>query len=399
MSELAGVGGETVSFILLSRLKDIFFNPHRKEPLTFEVLRPSRIRIGIRSTNPPGSFREGFNNLECKSFLELPTSRRCADFVDRLANKIYLPIEGAPVSLPVRVRGEERISAEGRILDGESVPFELYPPEVRELVTSAWESLMSTQARFLRLLRWHQDIDAPPELYDSQPIIYWRSSRSGKGNEHRHVSRPRVHDGGMRLPTPHGIVWDELSEQGLQQLWESDSNEPIAHELLREARLLALSGSYRSGLLMAATAIETAVKDHVGKLRPDTHWILQNLPSPPIEKMLRKYVPELHADSVEISDWKLLAPLWKACGKLFEARNATAHVGADADGQSMRQHIQTASDVLYILDVLAGSLWARQRVSIELREVLGWSAPRERRGFVSILQGGWEIDDNPKGSG
>ncbi len=390
------MGGETLSFILVSRLKDVSFNPQRKEPLIFEVLRPSRIRINIQSTNPLGSSQEGFDNLECKSYLELPTSRQCANFVAHLADKIYLPIEGASISLPVRVRGVERISANGKILDGESVPFELYPLEARELVTSAWETLMSTQARFLRLLRWHQDIDAPPDLYDSEPSIYWRSSRSGNGDEHRHVSRQVSRDGELWLPTSHGIVWNEFLEQELQQLWEGGNDEPIAHELLREASLLTLNGSYRSGLLMAATAVETAVKDHIGKLRPDTHWILQNLPSPPVEKMLRKYLPDMHAHSAVISDWKLLNPLWKACGKLFEARNATAHGGADTDGPSMRQHIQTASDIIYILDVLAGRLWARQRVNFKIRDALGWPAPIEPNVFISISQPRWEIDDTPK---
>ena len=182
------------------------------------------------------------------------------------------------------------------------------------------------------------------------------------------------------------------SEESFRALWDSVAIEPIAQELLREASQLACSGSCRSALLMAATAVETAVKDHIGRLRPDTQWILQNLPSPPIEKILRKYIPEMHEGHAAISNWSLLSPLWTACGKLFSARNDTAHKGVEADARAVQQHMETATDILYILDVLSGQNWARSRVSSQLRHSLNWPEPSEGRGSVSISVNDWEID-------
>ncbi|WP_293370622.1 hypothetical protein [Nevskia sp.] len=263
---------------------------------------------------------------------------------------------------------------------------------MRELIAAALHKLTSAQTRFLRLLRWHQDIDAPADLYESEPTIYWRSSQLGDGLDHYAVERPSDSNSGFRVvPTSSGIVWNELSEQNFKSLWDSMEIEPIAHELLREASQLYYEGSYRSALLMAATAVETAVKDHIGRLRPETHWILQSLPSPPIEKILRNYIPVMHASHSDIDNWKLLSSLWKACGELFTARNDTAHKGAVADAKAVQHHINTAKDILYVLDVLSGQSWARSRVSSQLRHSLNWPAPVELRGTVLFSANDWEI--------
>jgi hypothetical protein len=143
---------------------------------------------------------------------------------------------------------------------------------------------------------------------------------------------------------------------------------------------------------MAATAVETGAKEHISKLRPHTQWILMNAPSPPVAKILRKYLPEMHSLSPLVADWSVLGPLWKACDKLVEARNDTAHAGAEVNGDAVGQHVETAADVLYFLDALAGHDWARRRVSTQLRDALSWPPPTEARITSTIRNSTWEID-------
>jgi hypothetical protein len=80
--------------------------------------------------------------------------------------------------------------------------------------------------------------------------------------------------------SPAGISWQDEYEQEFGALWRQDKvEEPLAHELLREAKA-ALGGSPRGALLMAATALETGVKTHLSRLVPDASWLLSEMPSP-----------------------------------------------------------------------------------------------------------------------
>lgn len=390
----APVSNASVSFVLVSRLKEWCFNPHRVEGIRIGLGSPE-ITISLRSANAAGSGQDGFDNLECKSSRVFPTTTEQADFVAGLAAGMYVLTPSAPVTLPVRVRGEERIDATGRILERMKIPFELYPPGVQSLWREAYATLRGTQERFLRLLRWLQDVDSPHGLYTSPPGLFWRSGKA-EGEDHLITAAPEPERGlpGVDVRGIRGIVWDDALGSSLRGLWDEGAVEPLAHELLREARLLADTGSTRSALLMAATAVETGVKDHVGRLRPETRWILQNVPSPPIHKILRSYVHDMHAASPLVADWKVLDGLWSACGKLAEARNATTHSGAAADADVVERHIEVAADVLYVLDALAGQEWARRRVSTKLRKALGWPGPSEHRIVGTWGSTRWEIDPN-----
>lgn len=382
----------SVSFVLVSELAALRFNPRRTEPLIFNVDSP-KVNISITSGNTPGTPWHGYDNLECKATCVLATSTDVASFVDKIAHGEYLPIAGAPVTLPVRVRGEERIDAQGKLLYGKTIPFEILPPAVQELWMSAHELLTSTQARFLRLLRWGQDLDGAHRPYDGRPSLYWRAGNSpDKAHYATRGPRSTAALGTADVRGGDDIVWETAQAAAIRDLWDLGTDQPIAHELLCEARRLAAQGSDRGALLVAATAVETGVKDHIGRLRPHTQWILNNLPSPPIHKLLRKYIPEMHSDCEYVSDWKFLAPLWKRCVELTEARNGTAHVGALVDAAALEVHLETAADILYVLDVLAGNGWARRRVSQKLRTALGWPAPTERRLISRTEESAWEID-------
>lgn len=382
-----------VSFVLLSRLKDWCFNPHRPDGLRMNFGSPETT-VSLRSVNRPVSGQEGFDNLECKASLVLPASKHQADFIAGLAEGRYVVLPGAPVKLPVRVRGEERIDATGRIVVNMSIPFELYPPDVQLLWRSAYQQLKAAQGRFLRLLRWMQDVDSPHDYYSSPPLLYWRCAGDTASGDHKLAVGPEVerNPGGVDIRGVRGIVWNDTQAAALQSLLDAGATEPLAHELLREARLLADTGSLRSALLMAATAVETGVKEHIGRLRPHTSWLLQNIPSPPVHKILRDYVREMHVSSSLIRDWNVLKPLWNGCDKLAQARNATTHTGAGIPDAAVDQYLELASDVLYVLDALAGQEWAQRRVSSKVRTALGWPGPTEGRVYGVWGSTRWEID-------
>lgn len=340
--------------------------------------------------NDETSIRAGFDNLECKAQTAVQADIDVCDFVEQLNNGKYRCIEGSPISLPVTVKGKIRIDADGKIATGHGVPYRLYPKRVRKLVQENHKFLLAAQDRFLRIVRWTQAVSGPRDLYESSPALYWRRGTAG---EHHIVSTPPEERPGLSLGLD-GIIWEEDQRETFLKVWNEESTtEPLAHELLREAKQLAESGATRSGLLMAATAVEAGVKQHLALQRPENGWLLENMPSPPVHVLLKEYLPRVHERQELVSNWALLGPLWQRVQKLVTARNSTTHVGKPVKLESLYAHLLTATDVLYLLDALGGQLWARTRTSPDVRLALGWPSPQEMRirTAISVMED-WEID-------
>jgi hypothetical protein len=286
------------------------------------------------------------------------------------------------MELPLVQRGEIKIDETGHIADGFSVPFELYPPALQTVCDEVFRELRTGLERFLKLLRWQQEIDAPHRVFDFEPALYWRIA----DGPYRIVGQKRGE--GFTARSPAGIQWSDADQREFAELWaQRAAEEPLAHELLREARV-ALDGSPRSALLLAATALETGVKMHAAKLVPDAGWLLSEMPSPPIHKMLRAYLPNLHAArGVGLADWARLRPLFNHAQKLAEYRNDLTHAGQMPSDvlAALPELINTVSDLLYVLDVLEGHDWAKGCVGHMTRTLLGWPSPRRARYFVEML--------------
>jgi hypothetical protein len=296
-----------------------------------------------------------------------------------------LSFPDAPYQFPFTARGKEWIDKDGRIAEGFGVPREFYPPELLTLCEQVGTELRGRLERFIKLLRWQQEIDGPHGLFEGVPVLYWRTHDDAK--EYVAVGRPRQETGSRAL---HGIGWDCDDARDMRTLWSRpDAQEPLAHELIREAGV-ALQGSPGSALLLAATALETGVKMHAAKLAPDAAWLLSEMPSPPVFKLLRDYLPKLHAArGVELTKWSDLKPLFKDAQKLAEYRNQLTHAG-DMTGEvlaALPNLIISVSDFLYVFDVVEGHQWAKDNVSHRVRTIFGWPAPRRARTFVKMTVG------------
>jgi hypothetical protein len=70
---------------------------------------------------------------------------------------------------------------------------------------------------------------------------------------------------------------------------QEGKEEPLAHQLLSEA-WKQFSSSPRSALVLAVAAIEVGVKIYVTQRILGSEWLIENLPAPPIDKILSQYV-------------------------------------------------------------------------------------------------------------
>jgi len=128
--------------------------------------------------------------------------------------------------------------------------------------------------------------------------------------------------------------------------------------------------------VLAIAAAEVGFKQFIGSLVPHAAWLVQNLPTPPLEAMLVKYLPSLpvklriKGKTVSIPD-RILSEI--RSGVLL--RNQIAHKGAVSPKSDKLQRILFAvSDLLWILDLYGGYAWAGNYLRPEL--IAAWKDER-----------------------
>jgi hypothetical protein len=345
-----------VIFLLVGQLNDMMFNPHLPEGLTVRLGKPE-VDVALSGVSHPINYRaQGALFCSLEEF----------EFVQGLISGRYIPIPDAPLSLPHRAYGDEKIAADGIIAEGYGLRQHHLPPNVRALCTNAQAHLAGQVSRLVRLFRWSQNVDAPHNAFNfSGGALYWKVDPTQE--EFRLVP---LQSNAQRGRSPIGIRWSEDDQQQLKALLASDAEEPLAHELKREGTAL-LSTAPRSALLALNSALEIGVKQHVAAVAPQTAWLMEEMPSPPIHKLLRRYLPILHADRTDIP-WDNLRTLCKSAQELAETRNKLAHGGKIASDEDIGKYITVVQDWIYLLDFLDGHVWAADHLSAETRKNLGW---------------------------
>jgi hypothetical protein len=138
------------------------------------------------------------------------------------------------------------------------------------------------------------------------------------------------------------------------------------------------------------------VKIHISNIAPITTWLLMELPSPPIFKIIRTYIPQLHKEhGLELPKWGQLAPLFKIVQNFVEYRNKLTHTGPMPEGsiEGLNEFLRVVSDLLYIFDVLEGHEWAKENVRFTTCEKLGWQTKGRGRILAKVkITSGWVED-------
>lgn len=182
------------------------------------------------------------------------------------------------------------------------------------------------------------------------------------------------------------VTSETLSD--IQSHLEKHVTEPLGHELLREAFSLKRSNNRRSALVAGIAAVEIGVKELIGDLVPESEWLVGNVPSPPIAKMLKSYVPLLPVRRA-ISGVAVAPPqrLRKLIAEGIEARNRVAHAGAPPlEDEELDDLLEAVADVLWLFDYYRGEDWALGHLTTETRSDLGLGG-KGRRISVTLPTG------------
>jgi hypothetical protein len=222
--------------------------------------------------------------------------------------------------------------------------------EVSELSTNAYN-----------LLRWrHKTLEGPTALTIAPASLFWAELPDQSSTEG--ALWQQVAAGIHSLDLPPGGTLDVSPDAGsrIDALLAGRADAPLGHALLREAWQIRDS-NIRSALVMAVAAAESGAKEFISTVAPDTSWLLENLPSPPLDKILKSYLPHLPSRS---GDCQTVSQLPTDCfatlRRAVEVRNKIVHRrSVNIDQAALEGTLRAVVELLYFLDYHLGYGWAR----------------------------------------
>jgi hypothetical protein len=247
------------------------------------------------------------------------------------------------------------------LLENASEPL---PKAVQSFADDLQGRLCDTAEKATKLLRWfrggsdgHNSMGAVGGLAYSTDGNHWRPL-------------PTTVNLNLAVGIPELKMSDNVAA-AVADLWREGAEEPLAHELFREAAEQEHKNP-RSCLLLGVAAAEVGFKQLIGSLVPDAKWLADNVPSPPLVTMLTDYLPVLPTQ-VRLDGAKPKVP-----GKLIEAlqravllRNQVAHgKSPKISSDTLHKILVTVHDCLYFFDCYRGQRWAWDRMTIETRRLI-----------------------------
>jgi hypothetical protein len=227
-----------------------------------------------------------------------------------------------------------------------------------EGVSQAFEELKAFVLRTLRLARWRANCPKSA-IHPIQGTTGSSWSLDGKAWKDFGTYSLKIQFLGGFWP------WtDEFAEFVKTEIL-GDLDEPLAHELLREA-VLNRKDTPRSSLVLAVAAAEVGFKQFASKTFPDATWVLEKLQSPPLDTMFKVFPwPKL---TVRINGKVPSIPgsIKSGLKKAVELRNQVVHAGvAKLEAENVDYALTSARDLLYFLDALQGQKWAFKHMSAD----------------------------------
>jgi len=220
----------------------------------------------------------------------------------------------------------------------------------KEAVANACKDMQSFILRTLRLLRWRTR--SPGRPYPIRATAGFRWSLDGL--EWKPVAQ-YLSMAIRQLENPPKLT-DEATEF-VRTAILGDLDEPLGHELLREA-WTNYDTNLRSAIVLAVAAAEVGFKQFAMKVFPETAWILETLQSPPLSKMLDLF--PWHKLKLVINGQPVTVPdsIKDELKKANTLRNEIVHGRSGSLTRDTTEEVlYTVRDLLYFLDTLTDLKW------------------------------------------
>jgi hypothetical protein len=225
-------------------------------------------------------------------------------------------------------------------------------------VVAGFQKIESVLRQAGSVLRWRfglsgydpvfKDTSVTAQLADGRPLDLYLVPQSAMGDD-----RATIEQGGL---------------SAVAELVTSSQREPVAHELWREAWNLRHSNP-RSSLVIGVAAAEVGLKQLIGALVPHAQSLVENIPSPPLDTMIRKVLPDLPIRADVEPGRRAPRHLRTAIIAAVEDRNRIVHLGAMPRGD-LREGLLAIREFLYLLDMYSGHPWAAALLTEKARAAL-----------------------------
>lgn len=242
-------------------------------------------------------------------------------------------------------------------------PAEIMPPAFQDFSSRVNNELTDYAYRTVRVLRWHHDVEGPHNPFGYRGFFWsfdsteWHRMPSTLTGKTSALGSLRVTDAELEAVV-HAVA--------------SSGDEPLSHQLFREA-WLQRSTNRRSALVIGVSAVEVATKECIAALAPDAEWLVREVQTPPVEKMLREYVPTLPAKNTVDGEVRFPSETLDELKKAVLWRNEVAHGGTlPVRWDRLEAFLEfTARDLIWLLTYYAGADWAFKYVGQGMKAALG----------------------------
>jgi hypothetical protein len=318
---------------------------------TFDYLEPFDVRVVLRT---PTAEEQAIGHRAEHAFCVATTRRELKDsvhetFVQISTNQI-LPKTPEELEVHQEIRGH----------DGAPIrlpAYEHFPQQFRSFVEGVRRELDNQARRTVSVLSWRMNHLGPHNPISTRGMewsfdgTFWYAMPSNL-----HV-RMKI------LPTLRPTA--SLSAD-VTALVNSGERGPIYHDLFREA-WQQYESNPRSALVVGIAAAELAMKRCIATLVPGAEWLAINVPTPPLVRMLREYLPKLPA-RCSIGGQVKSPPdsVLKTILKGVTIRNELSHAGTEPPSiDTVEDILRSVRDVLWLLDYYCGYEWALSFVRSE----------------------------------
>jgi hypothetical protein len=173
---------------------------------------------------------------------------------------------------------------------------------------------------------------------------------------------------GMRLLRNQFTKLDDGVTSDIDNLIEFSLTEPLAHALWREASAQQRTNP-RSAILIGLASLEVGIKQHASLLVPHAEWLLVESPTPPVVKMLAKYLPALPPNKTGRPFKRPPKRVLTVVENGVRLRNEVTHKGVKRiPPETVSEILATVRDLLWQLDLALGLEWAVEHLSDDAAE-------------------------------
>jgi hypothetical protein len=240
--------------------------------------------------------------------------------------------------------------------------FDFYPREMQDFCTTSAEGLRDQLREFFGLLRWrlNSNVSAGDQISPGQ--LEW--SDDGRA---WYKLRRRWSLSAQIIPE---ISLSPQVQGFMDDLVRTNTKEPLGRDIWH----VAVKADPRTAIILAVTAVEVEVKRLISEVVPESEWFVANLPTPPIFRLIKSYLPTIiDIPSDHLPPRRLMGMLEKA----VNLRNSFVHGGfptsggwaaaSDMSPQDVEKVLEASSDLLWLFDLYRGRTWAISYLSEETK--------------------------------